>query len=225
VWLLERVGIGRDGEGLVGDLLEEMEAGRSGTWFWREVLTALAAGTVDRFGQVGIAAVFSAVWSVGYPVWAMWGPSRYAMEAMRSAEGMVWPLSSVVGLVEAFGPVMVYVWLGPMVFLLMRRELVRSVPVSAVVNGMSWSFGWLLVETIAMPKPVVCEGLGCVARPDFYSVVHVSTINVPIALSVLMAIVCMLAAVLRPPRRIRRVRVKDSGTAEAIWRTEITRPA
>jgi len=44
-WLLERVGICNDS--LVGDL-EEYHRGRSGLWYWRQVLAAIAIGSLDQ---------------------------------------------------------------------------------------------------------------------------------------------------------------------------------
>jgi len=40
MWLLDR--FGRDDEGLTGDLVEELDRGRSRAWFWRQVVAAIA---------------------------------------------------------------------------------------------------------------------------------------------------------------------------------------
>lgn len=39
MWLLDR--FGRDDEGLTGDLVEELDRGRSRAWFWRQVAAAV----------------------------------------------------------------------------------------------------------------------------------------------------------------------------------------
>ncbi len=44
--LLERLGP-RD-EALIGDLVEEYRSGRSGTWYWRQALTAIAIGAATE---------------------------------------------------------------------------------------------------------------------------------------------------------------------------------
>jgi signal peptidase I len=44
VWLLQHAGSRYRRESLAGDLIEEFRSGRSGAWFWRQVLQALCAG-------------------------------------------------------------------------------------------------------------------------------------------------------------------------------------
>lgn len=43
-WLLDRLGFATQNPALVGDLLEEFRGGRSRGWYWRQTLTAIAAG-------------------------------------------------------------------------------------------------------------------------------------------------------------------------------------
>ena len=46
LWILER--FGPDDEGLTGDLVEELDRGRSHAWFWRQVIGAVAMGPRRR---------------------------------------------------------------------------------------------------------------------------------------------------------------------------------
>jgi hypothetical protein len=41
-WLLEHLSSGRSNDSLKGDLLEEYRSGRSGAWYWRQVLMTIA---------------------------------------------------------------------------------------------------------------------------------------------------------------------------------------
>lgn len=41
MWLLERFGVKRQNDALIGDLVEEYQAGRSAAWFWRQTAVAI----------------------------------------------------------------------------------------------------------------------------------------------------------------------------------------
>ena len=43
-WLVQHLGSGPRRESLVGDLIEQYRNGRSATWYWRQVLTAILIG-------------------------------------------------------------------------------------------------------------------------------------------------------------------------------------
>ncbi len=55
LWLLQHVGPRENREALIGDLLERAAEGRSATWFWREVSSALAAGIRMPWKDAGLA--------------------------------------------------------------------------------------------------------------------------------------------------------------------------
>jgi hypothetical protein len=44
IWLLERLGSGTTREAVIGDLVEQFTVGRSGWWFWRQVVVAIGVG-------------------------------------------------------------------------------------------------------------------------------------------------------------------------------------
>jgi hypothetical protein len=45
-WLLQHLASSPKPESLVGDLIEQYRNGRSATWYWRQVLTAILAGAI-----------------------------------------------------------------------------------------------------------------------------------------------------------------------------------
>jgi hypothetical protein len=45
-WLAQRLVSGPRGESLLGDLIEQYRQGRSGIWYWRQVLAAIVVGAV-----------------------------------------------------------------------------------------------------------------------------------------------------------------------------------
>ena len=48
-WFLRHFCPNRNREAITGDLLERFGEGRSGGWFWRQVLVAILAGIANRF--------------------------------------------------------------------------------------------------------------------------------------------------------------------------------
>jgi hypothetical protein len=48
-WLLQRLGAGRHGESLEGDLIEQYAQGRSRLWYWRQVAMAIVLARLHAF--------------------------------------------------------------------------------------------------------------------------------------------------------------------------------
>src|SRR5436190_11222872 len=66
VWLLRTLGSGPHLESLVGDLQEQLAAGRGSAWYWCQVGVAIARSCV-RFARVhgsSFVAAFVAAWAV-----------------------------------------------------------------------------------------------------------------------------------------------------------------
>ena len=49
-WLYERLGSPVTREAVVGDLIEQYQQGRSGAWYWRQVIKAILLGAVQDLG-------------------------------------------------------------------------------------------------------------------------------------------------------------------------------
>ena len=70
VWLLEHSGFASRDGAVAGDLLEEYQRGRSGGWYWRQVLAALMVGwtgEVRRHKTLAVRAVLF-TWAANYAV-------------------------------------------------------------------------------------------------------------------------------------------------------------
>src|SRR5262245_45031682 len=65
-WMLQRFGQGRRMESLIGDLSEQFATGKSAGWYWRQTITALAAGfiSVGRRHGASLALALAAAWGV-----------------------------------------------------------------------------------------------------------------------------------------------------------------
>jgi hypothetical protein len=71
-WMVEHLTFGPTNEALSGDLQEELHLGRSATWYWRQVLMAIAIGASKLAQALALPVIFAAGWSMLYPAWR-WG--------------------------------------------------------------------------------------------------------------------------------------------------------
>jgi len=70
-WLLERFSFGHRNDALIGDLVEEYGNGRSGAWYWRQALTAIAVAFCQEIRAHKLLAVRAV--ATGWAVWYMYG--------------------------------------------------------------------------------------------------------------------------------------------------------
>jgi len=177
IWCLEHLTFGCDHEALCGDLLEELQSGRSNIWFWREVLMAIGIRACEGAKPYMLPLVFSAGWSALYPAWRFIAASPYS--AAIPAHRLAWPYSSFRELAQGVAPAVTFVWLGFLVFLLLRKETISQLS----------SFRHPAVE------------LHYVTRDDFYTLLHLSVVSIPLASSIFVAIWFVLPRAKQPPRR------------------------
>jgi hypothetical protein len=68
-WMLNHLAPPGCDEALAGDLLEDFNAGRSSTWYWRQVLTTTAIRWFRSLADHRFALFFAAAWSLLSPAW------------------------------------------------------------------------------------------------------------------------------------------------------------
>lgn len=217
IWCMEHLTFGCDHEALCGDLLEELQSGRSDVWFWREVLTVIGIRAWQMAKPYALPLVFSAGWSALYPAWRYLAASRYS--AAIPAHRVAWPYSSFQELAQGVAPAVMFVWLGFLVFLLLRKEILSQISRFRLFQSLSVSLDVLFLATLGLlaylrhPAPE----LRCVTRDDFYTLLHLSVISIvisiPLAASIFVAIWFVLPRAQQPPRRRRPLRAWPMRTA------------
>ena len=206
-WMLEHLTFGRDSESLSGDLLEELRAGRSAAWYFRQVSMAMGIGVCKAIREFASPLVFSAGWSTLYPLWRLFGRNRLLHPAPGRWVALGWPYSTMLDLADGILPAVTFVWLGLVIYLLLQLRLRRAKELSSfrVLLGLSTSLSVLLVATIGLfyylKHPVM--NVQYVATEGFYSLFHICAINIPLTLSLLVA---LLSTLPRTPRIARKRR-------------------
>lgn len=143
-WMLEHL-TPRPNRALSGDLLEEFYSGRSLSWYWRQVISAIGTSFVGQSRTYALPLAFSGGWSVLYPIWQQ----AMARDAFLQGEfgrwsTLEWPYSALSAVGGAFLPAASFVWLGVFVYLGMRsRSAVRRSPLR-ILGGLSLSVNVLL---------------------------------------------------------------------------------
>jgi hypothetical protein len=112
-WILHHLTPGQPNESLHGDLLEELQNGRSSAWYWRQVMTALAFATAREMRAHWPALTFAALWAVMARTW--W---HFVFWSAAHRVGLIlpWPYSIFLGtaaiiLESLWAGLGVYVWL------------------------------------------------------------------------------------------------------------------
>jgi D-alanyl-D-alanine carboxypeptidase len=202
-WMLEHLTFGRMNRALCGDLPEELEAGRSARWFWRQVMTAAAIGVGQAARECMLPLVFAAGWSMLYPAWKFLCRGGLAHAMPRSWCAAAWPWSSVLELGYGLVPAVTFVWVGFLAYLLLHSDAVRELTGHRAIRSLSTSLLVLLVATVWTLEHLRHQeiSLAWMTREDFYSIFHLSTISIPIALSLFAA---LLGTISRTPRVARR---------------------
>ncbi len=216
-WVLEHLSVGMDGKALAGDLLEELAAGRSAGWYWRQAAYAVAVNALAASRVYALPMIFSAGWSLLYPGWIAIGRGVFARTTLSYSRFLEWPYSALLEPVMGVLPVIVFVWVGLLVYLSLpsylsressgelsgksSRELSGKLSALRLLGSFSVGFNVLLVASAALLPRGWFRGMGLQYRmvEDFYTNVRLAIVVMPLMLSLYAAILCA-----RPRARWRR---------------------
>jgi hypothetical protein len=182
---------GLTNQALSGDLLEEMQSGRSVAWYWRQVCSAVATGLLRRLSDLTLPLIYCAVWTSLYPVWNLLSKIVLVRVAPFGLTDFAWPKSALVPICYGIVPALAFVWLGFLLYVLLRIRTFHEITAKRVLWGASGSLNVLLVSTQLLLWHFRRSGIGLdsTMRPDFYSAFHLLRISIPLALSLLGALV------------------------------------
>jgi non-heme chloroperoxidase len=202
-WMLEHLTFGSNTEALSGDLLEDFQFGRSAIWYWRQAIAGIAIRACWAAREFLVPLIFSAAWTMLYPAWRFIGAGSFNLATPDQWTKRPWPYSSLMELSYGIVPAISFVWLGFMVYLMLRAKTIEELSGHRLVQGLSQSLAVLLAGTTVLlhhlKHPQI--ELISVTRGDFYFIFHLCNISIPIALSLLAA---LLPTVLRIPQISRR---------------------
>jgi hypothetical protein len=190
-WMLEHLTFGSPNEALSGDLLEEFQRGCSASWYWRQVLSAIVVSAFSKSRAYALPLLFSAGWSVLYPVWWLSiAANRLTQIFFTQWSAHDWPYSTALNGVGQTIPAITFVWLGLVIYLMLRTE--RSHPLSRLrlFASLSISLNVLILSTIGLWLPLsrAKAHLSYVASRELFLSSHLIAICVPLALSLFSAI-------------------------------------
>jgi hypothetical protein len=143
--LLQHCLPGKDNEALAGDLLEEFRAGRSASWYWHQVISAIAIELRTKIVDLCLATLFAALWSLMVPTWLLVVSSiEDHFNLNQRFLRMEWPWSVVCDLGFLLSANLLFVWAGIALYLFphvskklrarsLSRGLFASIPVILVM--------------------------------------------------------------------------------------------
>lgn len=202
-WLVERFTFGLHSRALAGDLLEELQHGRSAWWYWRQVCLAIAVGVSCRLRDCLLPLLFSAAWASFFPAWSLFGKTALARAIPAAPNTLAWPYSALFPLGYGIMPAITFVWFGFLIYLLLHRAGLRQTTAPRILLALSASLNVLLVSTNLLLRHFKAHriDLNALLRTDFYSGFQVASISIPIALSLLAALSFTLARTPRPAQK------------------------
>lgn len=129
-------------EALAGDLLECFRAGRSGAWYWRQVLTAIAIRWVGSLFRHLPVLFFAAAWAALAPAWQLLITRLYHTgNWIGPVWRLPWPWSTVCNFGLSTVGSLLFIWAGVVTYLLVLRSL--------SITPKQWSFGRAFAASLA----------------------------------------------------------------------------
>jgi hypothetical protein len=151
-WILEHLTPGDRNDALSGDLLEEFRSGRPASWYWRQILAALAHDSLREIRDHWLAIVFAALWTIPARAWwffALWPAAHQAGSILP------WPYSTIFGMAVL---VLVSLWVGLALYAGLHFLIGGNLRLEKVARGV-W-LGPLLFAVLGVAIRVLSHPLG-----------------------------------------------------------------
>ncbi|MFT4113053.1 hypothetical protein [Silvibacterium sp.] len=133
-WLLRHCTPAPIQDQLAGDLLEELHAGRSRFWLWRQTLTAVVIGKRPVAMHYAQVALFSFVACIPIPMLMMsWHHNAFFQTVWERAIQLDWPTSAITTLLLELAPVLLPFWAAIAIYVLFLSTRRRAFP--AILRG------------------------------------------------------------------------------------------
>lgn len=136
-WLLQSFALADRNEALAGDLLEEFRAGRSSGWYRRQVLSAIAIGSVrGTMGRLDVL-LFAVFWSMLTPAWLLAFANleqRFGLD--QRFWQMAWPWSTVCDLGLLLAANLIFTWAGIVLYLIPHLSITKNLRFHAFAKGL-----------------------------------------------------------------------------------------
>ena len=154
-------------EALAGDLLESFRAGRSGAWYWRQVMVAIATQWLRSLVNHSSALIFAAIWGMISPAWELVIIRLYhTSNLVGPIWRLPWPWSTVCMICLTTVEALLFIWTGALIYLLVSLRtfgsakhwrIGRSVVLS--VGGYVLAVGCLFAIELMSPSPSMGHGV------------------------------------------------------------------
>ncbi len=162
-WMLEHLTTGTRNEALAGDLLEELRAGRSNGWYWRQVLSAIALHWGQELWRRRIPLLFAALWCLLSPAWQLlWIRGFFQGNLIGHIWRLPWPWSTICAALVGVFELMLFLWIGAILYAVLNpfrlnwqrlRQLAKGLAWSAVVYAAACTCGFVILA-LTPPKPI-----------------------------------------------------------------------
>jgi hypothetical protein len=125
-WMLEHLVPAGRNEALEGDLLEELEAGRSSSWYWRQVLRIITITWRVEILDHRIALVFATLWSMLAPTWLALVYTKDFRGLVATAQQLDWPWSAICPVCLWLSMLLAFLWTGVLLFFCWSRASTKQ---------------------------------------------------------------------------------------------------
>lgn len=164
-WMLEHLASGDPDDALAGDLLEEFRAGRSRSWYWRQVFAACLVSWLRSLRARLPLLVFVLLWSMLAPAWSVFiDQVEKNSQFLGSLWQMDWPFSALSRFTAWFMLNAVFLWAGMLVYSLAhtslgrdlrRRKFIRAFFLGPSIFLPAYFFTFIFTNIFAYPGLVI----------------------------------------------------------------------